>query len=342
LKILITGGAGFIGSNLIIYMIKKTQHELIIFDKLTYAGDPLFLKEISKSTQCTVIEGDICDIEKLAEVFRKFKPDAVMNLAAESHVDKSITNASDFLNTNIMGTYNLLEVSRQFFQKYNKSNFRFHHISTDEVFGDLAQDTGKFTTDTAYKPSSPYAASKASSDHLVRAWSRTYGLPTIISNCSNNYGPRQYPEKLIPYAILCCLKQKQIPVYGDGSQIRDWLHVDDHVIALELVLRKGRVGETYLVGGCNEVTNIEVVHMICDHIDIYKSDKFHSHTKLISYVKDRAGHDLRYAIDSSKLKNELSWKPSLQFEEGIEKTVAWYLENKEWMDNIKTGDYQKY
>ena len=340
MKILVTGGAGFIGSAVVRYIIKNTTDTVINIDKLTYAGNLASLSEIDESPKYFFEQFDICDKTQLKRVFKKYKPDAVMHLAAESHVDRSINNAADFIKTNIVGTYTLLNEACNYWEKLSnrkKEVFRFHHVSTDEVFGDLKLNDKLFCEDTPYKPSSPYAASKASSDHLVRAWYRTYGLPTIITNCSNNYGPYHFPEKLIPLVILNALDGKELPIYGDGLQIRDWLFVEDHAHALYLVLTKGKVGETYNIGGHNEKKNIEVVNKICALLDDLVEDKpknVKSFSDLIKYVSDRPGHDLRYAIDASKIENDLGWKPKESFDSGIRKTIEWYLNNSEWCSQV--------
>ncbi len=331
--ILVTGGAGFIGSAVVRHILNNTAHRVVNVDKLTYAGNLDSLRSIESSENYFFEQVDICDFSNLERIFLKYAPTKVMHLAAESHVDRSITGPADFINTNIVGTFNLLEISRKHF--LNKEGFRFHHISTDEVYGDLPhpdEQDGElplFTETTHYKPSSPYSASKASSDHLVRAWARTYSLPVVITNCSNNYGPFHYPEKLIPLMILNALHGKPLPVYGDGSQIRDWLYVEDHARALYKVLMEGKVGETYNIGGFNEKRNVEVVKTICQILDEVHPAK-ESYSKLITSVSDRPGHDRRYAIDSRKIKNELGWEPQETFESGIRKTVMWYLDNKDW------------
>jgi len=344
--ILVTGGAGFIGSALIRHIVAKTSHTVVNFDKLSYSGNLESLESIKDSESYIFERADICDQKKISKILKKYEPDLVIHLAAESHVDRSIDSPSVFIETNIVGTFNLLEESKDYWQKLKngkKENFRFLHVSTDEVYGDLKTSKDLFLEDTAYNPSSPYSASKASSDHLVRAWHRTYGLPILITNCSNNYGPFQFPEKLIPHMILNALSFKELPVYGDGTQIRDWLFVDDHVCALLEVGFNGKAGETYNIGGSNEIKNIEVVQKICsilDEIVPIKNEGLNSYRELITYVKDRPGHDLRYAIDAKKIKNELGWVPNENFDSGIKKTVLWYLNNKRWSKNIQSGSYK--
>lgn len=339
MKILVTGGAGFIGSAVIRHIINNTKDEIVNLDKLTYAGNLQSLASVSTNHRYAFEKADICDLKAVKEVFNKHKPDAIMHLAAESHVDRSIDCASEFMQTNIIGTYNLLEVSRHYIKENNLTNFKFHHISTDEVYGDLKNDGSLFTEKTHYAPSSPYSASKASSDHLVRAWHRTYNLPIVITNCSNNYGCYQFPEKLIPLMILNCLEEKTLPVYGKGNQIRDWLYVEDHAKALYLALTNGKNGETYNIGGHNEKQNIEVVQTICKIMQELKP-KNEGYKNLITYVQDRPGHDIRYAIDASKIEKELGWKPIETFETGLRKTVKWYLDNQEWWQNIRNGTYK--
>lgn len=345
MRILITGGAGFIGSAVIRHVIDKTDDQVLNVDKLTYAGNLESLKVIDGSPRYEFRQVDICDAEALKQAFDSFEPNLVMHLAAESHVDRSIDGPAEFINTNIIGTYNLLEVARHYWKSLGepeKSQFKFHHISTDEVYGDLEGTTDLFTESTPYAPSSPYSASKASSDHLVRAWQRTYGLPTIITNCSNNYGPYHFPEKLIPLVILNAIDGKPLPIYGKGDQIRDWLFVDDHARALYKVITEGKVGETYNIGGHNEKQNIEVVKTICQILDeLQPKVDAQAYESLITFVKDRPGHDTRYAIDASKIANDLDWIPEESFETGIRKTVEWYLENLEWCRRVQDGSYQR-
>jgi dTDP-glucose 4,6-dehydratase len=338
-KILVTGGSGFIGSELVRFLIGN-NHEVVNVDKLTYAGNQSSLAQIAGSCLYKFEHADICDATHMAELFSLHQPDKVMHLAAESHVDRSIDAPSDFIQTNIVGTYNLLEVARAYWLDLvdtKKSSFRFHHISTDEVYGDLENDGDLFTEVTPYAPSSPYSASKAASDHLVRAWHRTYKLPIIITNCSNNYGPYHFPEKLIPLVILNALDGKPLPIYGAGDQVRDWLYVEDHARALFTVITKGVIGETYNIGGHNEKANIEVVKLICDLLDELVPLDAGSYHAQITHVADRLGHDRRYAIDAGKIAAELGWIPEETFESGLRKTVLWYLENKEWCANVKTN-----
>ena len=338
MRILITGGAGFIGSAVIRQYINDTTHDVINLDDITYAGNLQSLSSIADSDRYTFVQVNICDSVQLKETFDRYQPHAVMHLAAETHVDRSIDDPSIFIKSNIFGTFNLLEVSRSYWNNLipdKKDKFVFHQVSTDEVYGDL-DDSGLFNEETRYDPSSPYSASKASADHLVRAWYRTYGLPMIITNCSNNYGAYQYPEKLIPLIILNALEGTPLPVYGSGKQVRDWLYVEDHAKALRLSLENGKIGQTYNIGGHNEKTNIEVVNIICDLLDkLIPLSQYIPHRSLISHVSDRPGHDKRYAVDAKKIQENLNWLPNETFESGIEKTVKWYLENKEWCQNIK-------
>ncbi len=344
-KILITGGAGFIGSAVIRQFINETDATVINVDKLTYAGNLQSLFSVADNPRYHFEHVDICDAAEVARLFSDYQPDAVMHLAAESHVDRSISGPATFIQTNIVGTYTLLEASRNYWNALDatrKSAFRFHHISTDEVYGSLGA-TGFFTEETAYEPNSPYSASKASSDHLVRAWHHTYGLPVVTTNCSNNYGSHQFPEKLIPLVILNAVNGKPLPIYGKGDNIRDWLYVDDHARALRLVLSKGKVGEVYNIGGWNEKTNLEVVHAICNILDELKPNAaITRHSSLITYVTDRPGHDQRYAIDAHKIARELGWKPLETFETGLRKTVEWYLANTEWVQGVTSGEYKNW
>jgi len=338
MNILVTGGAGFIGSALIRMLIHSTNYNVINVDKLTYAGNLESLSEVSDSSRYKFEKKDICNLSDIKIVFESHQPDRIIHLAAESHVDRSIDAADDFINTNIIGTYNLLEVAKDYWsglEGRKKDQFRFLHISTDEVYGDLGETKDYFREDTPYSPSSPYSASKASSDHLVRAWHRTYNMPTIVTNCSNNYGPFQFPEKLIPNVILKALSHKEISVYGDGGQIRDWLYVDDHVFALLKVIENGKLGDTYNIGGNNEKTNLEVVKTICFILDeIRPSQTLGNYAELIGYVEDRPGHDRRYAIDASKISSDLGWQPKEDFESGIRKTINWFLDNEAWWNPL--------
>lgn len=348
MKILITGGAGFIGSAVVRHIIQNTQDTVLNVDKLTYAGNLESLASVQEHERYTFSQTDICDRNTLDQLFQAFQPDAVMHLAAESHVDRSITGPAAFIETNIIGTYQLLEAARHYWNglvEDKKAEFRFHHISTDEVYGDLEGTEDLFLETTPYAPSSPYSASKASSDHLVRAWHRTYGLPVVLTNCSNNYGPYHFPEKLIPLVILNALTGKPLPVYGNGAQIRDWLYVEDHARALYKVVTEAEVGETYNIGGHNEQQNIDVVKAICNLLEELAPNKpegIANYHDLITYVKDRPGHDLRYAIDASKIKKDLGWVPVETFESGLRKTVEWYLANQEWVKHVQSGEYQNW
>lgn len=353
MKILVTGGAGFIGSAVVRHIINNTDHSVVNLDKLTYAGNLESLVSVSNNERYAFEQVDICDAEALNNVFNKHQPNIIMHLAAESHVDRSIDGPGEFMQTNIIGTYTLLEQARAYWSSLaaeDKALFKFHHISTDEVYGDLPhpeeqsgitldKELPLFTEQTPYAPSSPYSASKASSDHLVRAWARTYGFPTVITNCSNNYGPYHFPEKLIPLVILNAVAGKPLPVYGKGNQIRDWLYVEDHAEALVLVATQGEFGETYNIGGHNEKQNIEVVQTICNILDEVKP-KDTKYSEQITYVSDRPGHDMRYAIDATKIQKELGWQPKETFETGLRKTVLWYLENEAWWQNVLSGDYK--
>lgn len=351
MKILITGGAGFIGSAVVRQYITGTEHTIINVDKLTYAGNLESLVDARHHPRHIFEQVDICDIKALGRIFQEHRPDAVMHLAAESHVDRSIESPANFIQTNIVGTANLLEVTRHYWNDLgaaDKDKFRFHHISTDEVYGDLEELDPAFHEETSYAPSSPYSASKASSDHLVRAWFRTYGLPVLITNCSNNYGPYQFPEKLIPLMILNALDGKPLPVYGKGDNIRDWLHVEDHARALRHVLQKGQPGRSYNIGGRSERTNLQVVHAVCDILEDLMplqgavENQISSYRDLITFVTDRPGHDLRYAIDDSRISNELEWSPDETFESGLKNTVQWYLDNPEWVARVRSGTYREW
>ncbi|KXJ50918.1 MAG: dTDP-glucose 4,6-dehydratase [Thalassospira sp. Nap_22] len=342
MKVIVTGGAGFIGSAVCRLMTGLKGYDVLNIDKLTYAGDLRTLASISARDNYHFAHQDICNRDAIVKLFEEFQPDAVMHLAAESHVDRSIDGPADFIQTNVVGTFTLLDVARAYFDKLpadKRSKFRFHHISTDEVYGSLGSE-GLFTEETAYAPTSPYSASKASSDHLVQAWHHTYGLPIVISNCSNNYGPYQFPEKLIPLMALNLLHGKKLPVYGEGLNTRDWLHVEDHAEALVKILTEGRIGEKYNVGGCNELTNIEVVKRIFDTVrEIVPDISFESFDEAVTYVKDRPGHDWRYAIDPTKMQTELGWKPKYDFETGLRQTIEWYVNNREWWEPILKNKY---
>ncbi|QSI20392.1 dTDP-glucose 4,6-dehydratase [Proteus mirabilis] len=347
MKVLVTGGAGFIGSAIVRHIINNTNDTIINVDKLTYAGNLESLNSVCENNRYTFIQADICDAKLITDIFKQHQTDVIMHLAAESHVDRSIDGPSEFIQTNIIGTYTLLEAARQYWNQLptdKKAAFRFHHISTDEVYGGLESTTDLFTETTPYAPSSPYSASKASSDHLVRAWQRTYGLPTIVTNCSNNYGPFHYPEKLIPLIILNALEGKALPVYGNGQQIRDWLYVDNHARALYKVVTEGKIGETYNIGGHNEKANIDVVKTICSILEELvpnKPNNIENYSDLITYVTDRPAHDLRYTIDATKIKNELNWVPDETFETGLRKTVEWHLKNSEWCVSVQNNKYNR-
>jgi len=337
MKILVTGGCGFIGSNFILSQINNHNNIILNYDKLTYAANIDNLKKVKNNSSYSFINGDIQDYKKLKECINKFSPDYMINFAAESHVDRSIDSAEDFINTNILGTYRLLEASLEYYRK-NKV-FKFLHVSTDEVYGSLGENNF-FTESTPYDPSSPYSASKAASDHLVRAWFKTYNFPGVITNCSNNYGPYQFPEKLIPLMIINCLNSNSLPIYGTGDNIRDWLYVEDHCDALYTVLNKGKVGETYNIGGNEEKTNLDIVNIICEILDdINPTKKYKTYKELITYVKDRPGHDFRYAIDATKIKNDLGWKPKYTFNKGIKDTILWYINNPSWWEKIINKKY---
>ncbi|MEH6824475.1 MAG: dTDP-glucose 4,6-dehydratase [Motiliproteus sp.] len=346
MKIVITGGAGFIGSAVVRHLLTRTEHLVVNLDALTYAGNLDSIAAVASNPRYRFEQVDICDAAAVGRVFKQQQPDLVMHLAAESHVDRSIDGPGAFIQTNVIGTYNLLQAALEHWRSLDlqrQADFRFHHISTDEVYGDLEGPQALFVETTAYAPSSPYSASKASSDHLVRAWHRTYGLPVVVTNCSNNYGPYHFPEKLIPHVILNALQGKPLPVYGDGQQIRDWLYVEDHARALCLVATQGRIGETYNIGGHNEKTNLEVVETLCDLLQelVPVSEQLNlPYRQLIRFVKDRPGHDLRYAIDASKIERELGWLPEESFASGIRKTVRWYLDNRSWWQRVLSGAYK--
>lgn len=342
MKILVTGGAGFIGSALIRHLIRETEHEVVNMDALTYAANPDALKTAADDPRYVFEHVDIRNGDALRRVLTTHQPDGIIHLAAESHVDRSIDGPDDFIQTNIVGTFNLLEAARAYYEGLEgrrKADFRFHHVSTDEVYGSLGAG-GLFTEETAYAPNSPYSASKASSDHLVRAWQHTYNLPTVLSNCSNNYGPWQFPEKLIPLMILNALRGRTLPVYGDGQNVRDWLYVEDHAVALQQVFEHGRIGERYNIGGHNEVTNLNLVHTLCATLDELAPDpELGAREQLITFVEDRKGHDRRYAIDASRIASELGWTPRESLESGIRRTVRWYLDNRDWTDSIRARGY---
>lgn len=346
MKILVTGGCGFIGSALIRWLLNETQVQVLNLDKLTYAGNENSLASIKESHRYQLAQVDICSRENVRNIFNQYKPDAVVHLAAESHVDRSIDDPAEFIQTNVIGTFELLEAARHYYASESsriKDSFRFLHVSTDEVYGDLPDRTQLFHEESNIRPSSPYSASKAGSDHLVNAWHRTYGLPTLITNCSNNYGPYQFPEKLIPHMILSALAGEKMPVYGDGKQVRDWLYVDDHVRAIYKVLTQGELGHTYNVGGLNEQENIEIVHGICRLLEqsgVQKPAGVARYEELITFVKDRPGHDVRYAVDASKIQKDLGWAPKESFTSGLEKTITWYLENPQWWQQVLDGSYQ--
>ena len=338
-KVLITGGAGFIGSHVVRKFIKSGRYKVLNLDNLTYAGNLENLRDIEDDPNYEFVKGDICDSEFVDKLFEKHDFVGVVHLAAESHVDRSISNPMQFIQTNVIGTAILLNAAKENWK--DKDNRRFYHVSTDEVYGSLGED-GLFVETTPYDPKSPYSASKASSDHFVRAYGNTYNLPFVISNCSNNYGPNHFPEKLIPLMIHNIRNKKPLPIYGKGENIRDWLYVEDHARAIELVFEKGKIGETYNIGGFNEWKNIDLVHLLCDIVDSKLGNRQGTSRELITFVKDRAGHDMRYAIDASKIKNELGWEPSLQFKEGLEKTVDWYFQNEDWLNDVTSGGYLKY
>ena len=345
-KIIVTGGCGFIGSALVRYIIKKSPHKILNIDKLTYAGNLDSVLSVKDNIKYMFKKTDICNSKKVKNVFSNYKPDIIIHLAAETHVDRSIDNSKKFIESNILGTYTIIEEARKYWSKlkgYEKTDFRFHHVTTDEVYGDLTKNSSAFKENTPYAPSSPYSASKASSDHLVRAWHRTFGLPILITNCSNNYGPYQFPEKLIPLIILNAINGKKLPVYGNGKQIRDWLYVEDHAKALLHVALNGKVGESYNIGGQSELKNIDVIRTICKILDEVKPSKFKNvkkYEQLISYVEDRPGHDKRYAVNISKIKKNLKWQPQETFKTGIKKTIIWYLNNIEWCKKVQRDKYK--
>ena len=346
MTILVTGAAGFIGSNFTLNWLGHSDEKLIAVDKLTYAGNLENLKSIELNPNYIFLHGDIGDSKFIAHILTKYQPRAILNFAAESHVDRSISGPDDFMQTNILGTYHLLQEVRSYFEELStglKNKFRFLHVSTDEVYGTLSSTDPAFKETNPYQPNSPYSASKAASDHLVRAWHHTYGLPVLTTNCSNNYGPYHFPEKLVPLCILKALQGQDLPIYGDGQQVRDWLYVLDHCKGIERVLEKGQIGQTYNIGGRNEKTNVDVVHTICDLLDEIKPrEDDSSYKKQISFVKDRPGHDRRYAIDATKISSELGWNPEETFETGIRKTVQWYLDNQGWVDRVQSGDYHNW
>jgi len=346
MSILVTGAAGFIGSNFVLDWFEHNNESVISLDKLTYAGNLENLQSVENNPNHLFIHGDIVDAELVAKILEEHQPRAIINFAAESHVDRSIHGPDEFMLTNIMGTYRLLEEARNYFntlESEHKNDFRFLHVSTDEVYGTLSADDPAFKEDRRYEPNSPYSASKAASDHLVRAWHHTYGLPVLTTNCSNNYGPYHFPEKLIPLCILNALNGKDLPIYGDGKQVRDWLYVVDHCKGIETVLDKGKIGETYNIGGWNEKTNLEVVHTLCDLLDELKPrEDGKSYREQITFVKDRPGHDRRYAIDATKISDELGWKPDETFETGIRKTVQWYLDHQDWVSHVQSGEYKNW
>jgi dTDP-glucose 4,6-dehydratase len=342
-SILVTGGAGFIGSNFVLQWLSQSNEHLVNLDKLTYAGNPMTLASVMHDPRHTFVHGDICDRTLVHSLLLKHRPRAIVNFAAESHVDRSIHSPGEFLKTNVEGTFSLLEAARHYYSQLNseeRNAFRFHHVSTDEVYGSLAASAPAFTESKAYEPNSPYAASKAASDHLVRAWFKTYGLPVLLTNCSNNYGPYQFPEKLIPFMITSALAGRALPIYGDGLNVRDWLYVTDHCDALRAVLERGTPGSIYNIGGSSEKTNLEVVTAICEIMDELAPNPEGSYRRLMSFVADRPGHDRRYAVDASKIRSELGWSPKETFGSGLRKTVTWYLENREWTEQVQTGEYR--